>query len=161
MVEFQVIGRDVIHMSRLSSERRASLLFPVNAMKAPEQMFFDHGKFRSSYRIKVVAAEVGIGDVVEFAHELTAPEEVYALPVPHQLWKLIHFILYRSSDPKYNSLLVLITGEVGAVRCKSGIQSPPVTWAVPNNCAKERHSLPLRYRTCLTAVLRTTAFGSA
>ncbi len=38
-------------------------------------MFFDHRKFRSSNRITVVAAKIGIGDVVEFVHEVTAPKK--------------------------------------------------------------------------------------
>lgn len=39
-------------------------------MKAPEQMFLDHRKLRSSNRIEVVTGKVGIGDVVKFGHRV-------------------------------------------------------------------------------------------
>src|ERR1700732_2923715 len=57
------------------SERSARFLLPISAMKAPEQMFLDHRKLRSSNRIKLVAVQIAVRDVVEFAHfRDTAPE---------------------------------------------------------------------------------------
>jgi hypothetical protein len=45
------------------------LLFPALAMKAPEQVLFDHRQFRSSDRIAMIASKVAVGDVMEFIHD--------------------------------------------------------------------------------------------
>lgn len=108
MISFQIVSRNVIHANQpFSLGRSANFSFPVNAIKAPKQMLFDHYQFRSSDRIEMISAKVGIGDVVEFGHAL-APQRVQGSYPINRLWKRIYFLLYLRSHCKYNSLLVLV-----------------------------------------------------
>jgi len=59
-------------------------------MKAPEQMFLDHRKLRSSNRIKVVTGQVGIGDVVKFGHRVFPVHgKVVLLQILNAWWRKV------------------------------------------------------------------------